>query len=201
MLLAVGLGNPGRDYAGNRHNIGFMALDAIAARYGFQPFRRRFQGRLAEGQVENQRILALKPETYMNESGLAVVEATSFFRMPPTDVIVFHDEIDLFSGKVRVKRGGGAAGHNGLRSLDAHLGPNYRRVRLGVGHPGERSWVKDHVLADFTKDDEVWVKTLLDAVAENFPLLVRGDDAAFMTKMSLVMQPLFPDASPDAKEA
>ena len=201
MLLAVGLGNPGRDYAGNRHNIGFMALDAIAARHGFQPFRRRFQGRLAEGQVENQRILALKPETYMNESGLAVVEATSFFRMPPTDVIVFHDEIDLFSGKVRVKRGGGAAGHNGLRSLDAHLGPNYRRVRLGVGHPGERSWVKDHVLADFTKDDEVWVKTLLDAVAENFPLLVRGDDAAFMTKMSLVMQPLFPDASPDAKEA
>ena len=201
MLLAVGLGNPGRDYAGNRHNIGFMALDAIAARYGFQPFRRRFQGRLAEGQVENQRVLALKPETYMNESGLAVVEATSFFRMPPTDVIVFHDEIDLFSGKVRVKRGGGAAGHNGLRSLDAHLGPNYRRVRLGVGHPGERSWVKDHVLADFTKDDEVWVKTLLDAVAENFPLLVRGDDGAFMTKMALVMQPLFPDAAPDAKEA
>ena len=201
MLLVVGLGNPGRDYAGNRHNIGFMAVDAIATRYGFTPFRRKFQSRLADGQVEGQRIMALKPETFMNESGQAVTEAASFYRLTPADILVFHDEIDLFAGKVRVKRGGGAAGHNGLRSLDAHLGPNYRRVRLGVGHPGERSWVKDHVLADFTKDDEAWVKALLDVVAEAFPLLVRGDDGAFMSKVALVMQPYFAESESDSDGA
>lgn len=188
-LLAVGLGNPGAAYAGNRHNIGFMAVDAIADRYGWGPFRRRFQGEMAEGSLGGRRVLLLKPTTYMNESGQAVSAAVRFFKIDVADVLVFHDELDLAAGKLRVKRGGGHAGHNGIRSIAAHLGPAFRRVRLGIGHPGDKDRVTGHVLKDFAKSDVAWVDPLLDAVAEHFPLLARGDDAGFMSKVALTLNP------------
>ncbi len=184
MLLLVGLGNPGPGYAGNRHNIGFMAVDAVAKRHGFAPFRAKFQGRLAEGRVAGRRVLALKPGTQMNESGRSVAAAAGFFKIAPEDVIVFHDEIDLAAGRLRVKRGGGHAGHNGLRSIHAHIGPDYGRVRFGIGHPGDKDRVTGHVLADFSKADKAWLDGLFDAVAEAFPRLVEGDDGAFMNQVS-----------------
>jgi PTH1 family peptidyl-tRNA hydrolase len=187
MLLFVGLGNPGARYAGNRHNIGFMAVDAIARRHGFQPWRRRFHGQTAEGAIGGVRILLLKPETYMNDSGLAAAEATQFFKIPVGDVVVFHDEIDLPAAKLRVKTGGGNAGHNGLRSVSAHIGNDYRRVRLGVGHPGVKDLVHAHVLNDFAKSEREWVETLCDAVADNAGLLAQGDDAGFQNKVHAVM--------------
>lgn len=189
MLLLVGLGNPGRDYTRSRHNIGFMAVDEIADRYGFAPFRKRFQGLVAEGQVAGEKLLALKPTTYMNESGRAVAEAVRFYKLPLEQVIVIHDEIDLAAGKIRVKRGGGTAGHRGLKSLDAHLGdPGYRRVRLGVGHPGARGRVHNHVLGDFSKADRAgWVTDELAAIAAAFPDLVRGDDAGFTNRLALTL--------------
>lgn len=187
MLLFVGLGNPGARYAGNRHNIGFMAVDAIARRHGFQPWRRRFHGQTAEGVIGGVRILLLKPETYMNDSGLAAAEATQFFKIPVGDVVVFHDEIDLPAAKLRVKTGGGNAGHNGLRSVSAHIGNDYRRVRLGVGHPGVKDLVHAHVLNDFAKSEREWVETLCDAVADNAGLLAQGDDAGFQNKVHVVM--------------
>jgi PTH1 family peptidyl-tRNA hydrolase len=187
MLLFVGLGNPGARYAGNRHNIGFMAVDAIARRHGFQPWRRRFHGQTAEGAIGGVRILLLKPETYMNDSGLAAAEATQFFKIPVGDVVVFHDEIDLPAAKLRVKTGGGNAGHNGLRSVSAHIGNDYRRVRLGVGHPGVKDLVHAHVLNDFAKSEREWVETLCDAVADNAGLLAQGDDAGFQNKVHVVM--------------
>ena len=189
MLLVVGLGNPGRRYARNRHNIGFMAVDAIARRHDFGPWRDRFQGDLAEGVVAGGKTRLLKPRTYMNESGRSVVQAVRFFRLEPANVVVFHDEIDLVAGKVRVKRGGGHAGHNGLRSLHAHIGPDYARVRLGVDHPGHKDAVIGHVLKDFAKEDREDLNTLLDALAEHFPLLASGDDAAFMSKVAAVVNP------------
>ncbi len=189
MLLVVGLGNPGSEHAGNRHNIGFMAVDAIARRHGFGPFRAKFQGELAEGRIGGGRVLALKPQTYMNCSGRSVGAAVDFFKIPTTDVIVLHDEIDLAAGKVRVKRGGGHAGHNGLRSIHAHIGPDYGRVRIGVGHPGEKDRVTGHVLRDFAKADAEWVERLLDAIAECFPGLADGDDPGFMSRIALAMAP------------
>lgn len=189
MLLVVGLGNPGASYARNRHNIGFMAADAIAARHRFAPFRRRFHGEACEGSIAGRKVLMLKPMTYMNKSGRAVAAAAGFYKMPPEDVLVFHDELDLAAGKVRCKRGGGHAGHNGLRSLHAHIGPDYRRVRMGIGHPGDKDRVIGHVLKDFAKSDDAWLTPLLDAVAEWFPLLVAGDDGAFMSKVALTLNP------------
>jgi PTH1 family peptidyl-tRNA hydrolase len=188
-LLVVGLGNPGPAYAGNRHNIGFMAAEAIARRHGFGPFRARFQGEIAEGTVAGRPILVLKPMTYMNESGRSVGAAARFYKIPTEDVLVFHDEIDLAAGKLRFKDGGGHAGHNGLRSLHGHLGPGYRRVRLGVGRPGDKERVVGHVLKDFARADAAWLDPLLDAVAEQFPLLVRGDAGAFMSKVALAVNP------------
>jgi len=188
-LLLVGLGNPGSNYANNRHNIGFMAVDAIARRHGFPAFRAKFQGAAAEGSIAGRRVLLLKPMTYMNESGRAVTQAARFYKIPATDVLVLHDEIDLAAGKVRVKRGGGHAGHNGLRSLHAHIGPDYRRVRLGVGHPGDKERVVGHVLKDFAKADTQWLDPLLDAIADNVGLLIDGDDGAFMSKVALVINP------------
>ena len=188
-LLVVGLGNPGPAYAGNRHNIGFMAAEAIARRHGFGAFRARFQGEIAEGTVAGRPVLVLKPMTYMNESGRSVGAAARFYKIPTEDILVFHDELDLATGKLRFKDGGGHAGHNGLRSLHGHVGPGYRRVRLGVGRPGDKERVVGHVLKDFAKADAVWLDPLLDAVAEQFPLLVRGDAGAFMSKVALATAP------------
>ncbi len=189
MLLVVGLGNPGPRYAGNRHNIGFMALDAVMRRHGFGPARTKFHGEIAEGRLAGRRVLALKPMTYMNDSGRAVLAAASFYRIAPPDILVLHDELDLAAGKIRVKRGGGHGGHNGLRSIHAHVGPDYRRLRFGIGHPGHREAVSPHVLKDFAKVDTEWRDKLLDAVAEHFPLLAAGDDSGFMNKIALVMAP------------
>lgn len=188
-LLVVGLGNPGPAYASNRHNVGFMAADAIAERHRFAPFRAKFQSQLAEGSLAGRSVLLLKPMTFMNVSGQAVLAAATFFKIPPPDILVFHDEIDLAAGKVRVKTGGGHAGHNGLRSLHAHIGPDYRRVRIGVGRPGSKDEVIDHVLDDFAKRDRVWLTPLLDAIAEHAPLLACGDDEAFMSKVALATRP------------
>jgi len=188
-LLVAGLGNPGRSYAGSRHNIGFMVVDALCDRYGFAPFRSRFLGQAAEGTVAGRRVLALKPMTYMNESGRSVAEARRFYKVEPADVIVFHDELDLAAGKLRVKDGGGTAGHNGIRSIRDHIGPDFRRVRVGIGHPGDKGRVVGHVLKDFSKADRDWLDPLLDAVGTHFPLLAGGDGAAFMSKVALTLNP------------
>ena len=189
MLLLVGLGNPGPRYAGNRHNIGFMAVDEIVRRHGFGPWRKRFQGAAAEGTLAGGKVVALKPMTYMNESGRSVGEAMRFFNLEPKDVIAIHDELDLPPGKVRVKTGGGVAGHNGLRSLGAHIGPDFQRVRVGVGHPGVKELVLHHVLRDFAKIDREWLEPLIDAIAEHAPLLAEGKAASFQNKVHLALNP------------
>nr|WP_275437760.1 aminoacyl-tRNA hydrolase [Roseomonas mucosa] len=187
-MLWVGLGNPGREHARQRHNIGFMALDAIARRHGFGPWRSRFKGEIADGSIAGQRITLLKPQTYMNASGQSVQPAAGFHKIPPADVWAFHDELDLAPGKVRVKRGGGAAGHNGLRDMQRAFGsPDFWRVRLGIGHPGMKERVHGHVLGDFAKAD-TWVEPLLDAVADAAPLLAQGRPEEFMTKVALLTQ-------------
>jgi len=188
MLLLVGLGNPGSRYAGNRHNIGFMAVDAIAKRRGIGPWRRRFQGVSAEGPLGGERALLLLPGTYMNESGRSVAEAAHFYKLGLSDIVVVHDEIDLPHGKVRVKTGGGVAGHNGLRSISAHIGNDYRRVRIGVGHPGVKELVEAYVLNDFAKEERPWVEALCAIIAENAELLAQGQDASFQNKVHLGMQ-------------
>jgi peptidyl-tRNA hydrolase, PTH1 family len=187
MLLWVGLGNPGTHYAANRHNIGFIALDAIARRHGFAPWRRRFQGQTSEGSIGGQRLLLLKPETYMNESGRAVGEAAKFFKIAPPEILVLHDEVELPPAKLRVKAGGGNAGHNGLRSITDHVGNDYRRVRIGVGHPGVKDLVHVHVLGDFAKSERDWVEAMCDAIADNAEALVRGQDASFQNRIHLAM--------------
>lgn len=185
MRLLVGLGNPGARYARNRHNVGFMAVDAIARRFGVTGFRNRFKGELAEAPIAGERVLLLKPQTFMNASGEAVADAARFFKIPLEDVIAIHDEIDLRPGKLRVKRGGGSAGHNGLRSIDAMLGPDYWRVRIGVGHPGIKELVQPYVLQNFTEDERTgWVEPLLAAIAETIPLLVSGAPDAFMSEVA-----------------
>jgi len=188
MLLLVGLGNPGSRYAGNRHNIGFMAVDAIAKRRGIGPWRRRFQGVSAEGALGGERALLLLPGTYMNDSGRAVAEAAHFYKLGLSEVVVFHDEIDLPPGKVRVKTGGGTAGHNGLRSISAHIGNEYRRVRIGVGHPGVKDLVHAYVLNDFAKDERPWVEAVCAVMADNAELLAKEEDASFQNKVHLGMQ-------------
>jgi PTH1 family peptidyl-tRNA hydrolase len=188
MLLLVGLGNPGSRYAGNRHNIGFMVVDAISKRHGIGPWRRRFQGVAAEGSLEGTRALLLLPGTYMNDSGRAVAEAAHFYKLGLSEIAVFHDEIDLAPGKVRVKTGGGTAGHNGLRSISAHVGNDYRRVRIGVGHPGVKDLVHAYVLSDFAKDERPWVEALCGVIADNVDLLGKGQDASFQNRVHLAMQ-------------
>jgi peptidyl-tRNA hydrolase, PTH1 family len=187
MLLLVGLGNPGERYVGNRHNIGFMAVQAIAKRHGIGPWRRRFQGLTCEGPIAGERSLLLLPGTFMNESGRAVAEAMHFYKLSLGDVTVFHDEIDLTPGKVRVKVGGGIAGHNGLRSISEHVGNDYRRVRIGVGHPGNKDLVYGYVLSDFAKSERPWVEALTAILADNVELLARGEDASFQNKVHLAM--------------
>jgi peptidyl-tRNA hydrolase, PTH1 family len=180
MLLLVGLGNPGPKYSGHRHNIGFMAVDEIAARYSLGPWRKRFQGEAAEGAIAGHKVLALKPQTFMNESGRSVSEAAGFFKLTPDQVVVFYDELDLAPGRFRMKTGGGAAGHNGIRSISASpIGDGFRRARLGVGHPGDKAKVLGHVLGDFAKSDEAWLAALLRACAEAAPFLVNGEDEKY----------------------
>jgi peptidyl-tRNA hydrolase, PTH1 family len=189
MLLWVGLGNPEPGMARNRHNIGFMALDTIAIRHGFSPWRQRFKGLVSEGTVDGEKVLGLKPLTYMNVSGESVQAAAAFYKLPVEAITAFHDELDLTPGKVRVKRGGGLAGHNGLRSMDRCLGtPDFWRVRLGIGHPGSKERVTGHVLGDFAKADTTWLIPLLDAVADAAPLLAGGKPEDFMTKVALLTQ-------------
>jgi PTH1 family peptidyl-tRNA hydrolase len=188
MLLFVGLGNPGAKYSRNRHNVGFVAVDEIARRHGFGPWRRRFQGETSEGVLDSERVILLKPMTYMNESGRAVQEAANFFKLGAGEITVFQDELELPPTKVRVKVGGGIAGHNGLRSISSHIGNDYRRVRLGIGHPGFKELVHSYVLADFAKEDGPWVKALCEAVADNAGLLAKGRDSTFQNKVHLAMQ-------------
>jgi PTH1 family peptidyl-tRNA hydrolase len=188
-LLWVGLGNPGAEHARQRHNIGFMALDEIARRHRFTPWRKRFKGEVAEGTVAGRRVLALKPMTYMNASGDAVQPAAAFLKIPVEGITAFHDELDLAPGKVRVKKGGGVAGHNGLRDMRrAFASAEFWRVRLGIGHPGHKDAVTDHVLGNFAKQDQAWLSRLLDAVADCAPLLAEGKPEDFMTRLALLTQ-------------
>ncbi|MCX5481159.1 aminoacyl-tRNA hydrolase [Kaistia geumhonensis] len=201
MLLIVGLGNPGGQYALNRHNIGFMAADAIHRRHGFGPWRSRFHADVAEGTLSGRRTLLMKPQTYMNESGRAVAEAARFLKIPNADIVVMHDELDLPPGKTRMKVGGGHGGHNGLRSITAHLGDDYRRLRLGIGHPGARELVAGYVLHDFAKADGAWVNPLLDAIADSANLLADGKDSTFANRLHRATEPpkpAKPEAGPDA---
>jgi len=187
MLILAGLGNPGPKYEKNRHNIGFMAVDAIASRWGFSPYRARFQSLAAEGSIPTPggavRTLILKPQTYMNESGRAVGEALRFFKLAPKALVVFHDELDLAPGRFRMKLGGGVAGHNGLRSIGAQLGPDFRRARMGIGHPGHKERVMGHVLSDFHKVEEGWVKAMCEACADAAPLLAAGEDEKYQAEV------------------
>ena len=183
MLLLVGLGNPGSQYARNRHNVGFVAADAIHRYHGFSPWRRRFQAELSEGRFGEMKCLLLKPQTYMNESGRAVGEAVRFYKLAPDQVVVIHDEADLAPGKVRMKAGGGSAGHNGVKSVAAVIGDAFRRVRIGVGHPGRREAVPHYVLHDFAKADRSWLDPMIDAIAEYAPLLAEGSDSTFANRL------------------
>ena len=189
MLLFVGLGNPGPKYERNRHNIGFLAVDEIVRRHRFSPWRRKFHGEICDGLIEGEKVLALKPLTYMNKSGRAVGEAARFYGFLPDEVVVFHDELDLPAGKLRMKLGGGAAGHNGLRSITQHIGADFHRVRLGIGHPGERERVTGHVLGDFAKADRTWLERFLETIADNAGLLARHQFATFQNKVHLSLNP------------
>ncbi len=192
MKLYVGLGNPGAKYAANRHNIGFMALDAIASDHGFAPWRSKFQGQLSEGRLGNTRVVLLKPETFMNLSGQSVGEAMRFYKIEPADITVFHDELDLAPGKCRLKQGGGHAGHNGLRSIHGHIGEDYARVRLGIGHPGHKDRVAGYVLSDFAKADQGWLDDLLRGIAEGAPMLAAGDGPKFLNAIAQRVAPARP---------
>ena len=183
MQLFVGLGNPESKYAKNRHNVGFMAIDALAAAYGFGDFREKYHGLLAEGQIGTQKVLLLKPQTFMNKSGVSVSEAVNFFKLDGSQIVVFYDELDLPPGKLRMRRGGGFAGHNGLRSINAHMGADFRRARLGIGHPGDKAKVTGHVLGDFANADADWLADFLKALADHAPLLAAGDDATYQTRV------------------
>jgi PTH1 family peptidyl-tRNA hydrolase len=188
MKLFVGLGNPEQRHAFNRHNVGFMAVDAIAAAHGFADWRKRFEGLVAEGRLGQEQVLLLKPQTFMNASGRAVGEAMRFYKLKPGDVVVFHDELDLAPGKIRVKTGGGLAGHNGLRSTTSHIGSNFTRVRVGIGHPGRRDHVKRYVLHNFTKADSAWLEPLLGTIAADAPLLAEGAIEKFQSRVAQAMQ-------------
>ncbi|WP_350335063.1 aminoacyl-tRNA hydrolase [Coralliovum pocilloporae] len=195
MLIFAGLGNPGAKYAGNRHNIGFMAADEIARRHNFGPWRQKMQAEIAEGQLAGEKILLIKPQTYMNESGRAVGELMRFYKLSPQDIVVFYDELDLVPGKVRVKTGGGSGGHNGIKSIDAHCGKDYHRVRIGIGHPGSRERVHGYVLGDFAKADQEWLDPLLDEISRNADYLARGDAPGFMTRVAEATRTSKPVAS------
>ncbi|CUX37325.1 MULTISPECIES: aminoacyl-tRNA hydrolase [Agrobacterium] len=185
MKIIAGLGNPGAQYAGNRHNIGFMAVDALQRLPSFAPWSKKFKAEISEGEIAGEKVLLMKPLTYMNLSGESVGEAMRFFKLTPADIIAIHDELDLLAGRTRIKIGGGHGGHNGLKSLDAHCGKDYSRLRLGIGHPGDKERVHGHVLGDFAKADRVWLDPLLDAIADNAAMLVKGEDSQLMNKLAL----------------
>jgi PTH1 family peptidyl-tRNA hydrolase len=185
MIILAGLGNPGAQYQKNRHNIGFMAVDAIQRRHGFSPWSKKFKAEIAEGTLAGEKVMLIKPQTYMNLSGESVGEAMRFYKLGPEDIVAIYDELDLLPGKARIKTGGGHGGHNGIKSLDAHCGLNYRRLRLGIGHPGDKSKVHNHVLGDFAKADAEWLDPLLEALADNADMLVRGEDSQLMNKLAL----------------
>lgn len=189
MRLFVGLGNPGQKYQRNRHNIGFMAVDSIAHRHNFSDWSKKFQGEVATGTIDGHKVLLLKPQTFMNLSGQSVQAAAAFYKIAPEDITVFYDELDLVPAKVRVKKAGGSGGHNGIKSIDEHLGSDYWRVRLGIGHPGNKDLVSNYVLSDFAKSDAEWLDELMTAVADNAALLLKGDDGLFMTKVAHAVQP------------
>jgi PTH1 family peptidyl-tRNA hydrolase len=190
MWLFVGLGNPGSEYAHHRHNIGFMAVDEIADLYGFSSFKKKYQGEYAEGAVNGEKVILLKPMTYMNESGRSVQALASFYKIPTSHIVAFHDELDVLPGKVKTKIGGGAGGHNGIRSMDAHLPDiQYKRVRLGIGHPGDKDRVHGYVLGNFSKEDEKWLSDLLKVVAKEAPLLLKDQDAKYVSNIALALQP------------
>ncbi len=201
MLLIVGLGNPGPRHANNRHNIGFMAVDEIVRRHRFSPPRRRFHGSVCEATIAGEKVLALKPSTFVNLSGEAVGAAVRYYKLAPEQVVVIHDELDLAPGKLRVKTGGGYAGHNGLRSIGSHIGPGFRRARLGIGHPGDKDLVTDYVLHDFAKADGAWIESLLAAAADALPLLVAGDDGGYMSRVAELTRPPRPRKKPDHQPA
>ena len=188
MKLFVGLGNPGGSYARHRHNVGFMALERIAEKHGAGPWRKRFHGLTSEAQIAGRKVVLLKPQTYMNDSGQSVGEALRYLKLDESDLYVFHDELDLAPGKLKVKTGGGNAGHNGLRSITAHIGNEYARVRIGIGHPGSKELVHGYVLHDFAKADAAWLEPLLDAIADAAPRLATGDDARFLTDVARALQ-------------
>lgn len=187
MLIFAGLGNPGAKYANNRHNVGFMAADAIARRHSFSPWTKKFQGEIAEGRLGGEKVLLLKPQTFMNLSGQSVGEAMRFYKLDTSAITVLYDEIDLAAGKVRIKSGGSAGGHNGIRSIDQHIANDYRRVRIGVGHPGAKELVHGYVLGDFAKADHAWLDPLLESMADNADMLAKGEDNGFMNKISLAV--------------
>lgn len=188
MWLFVGLGNPGDQYRKNRHNIGFMAIDRLAEAENSPPFKKKFEGLVSEKNIDNQKLILLKPQTYMNESGRAVKAAAKFFKIKPDRIVIFHDELDLAPGKLRVRLGGGNAGHNGLKSIQAHFGsPDFWRVRMGIGHPGDKNRVHGYVLGDFAKADQDWVEAMNDAVARHFVLLLDGKESDFMSKVAMDM--------------
>lgn len=186
MKLLVGLGNPGAQHSGNRHNIGFYAVNEIHARHGFTPWRDRFQGSMSSGTIDGEKVALLKPLTFMNLSGQSVGEAIRYFKVPLEDIIVFYDELDLVPGKVRVKTGGGSGGHNGIRSIDAHVGKDYQRVRIGIGHPGHKDRVSQYVLSNFAKADGEWLEPLLADIAKAVPTLLNEGAANFMNKLALL---------------
>ena len=195
MRIIAGLGNPGQKYENHRHNVGFMAAGAIVRRHSFSPWSKKFQGLVAEGHLGGEKALVLKPQTFMNNSGQAVGEAMRFYKLAPEDIAVIYDELDLAPGKVRVKTGGSSGGHNGIKSIDAHCGKDYRRVRVGIGHPGAKERVHGYVLGDFAKADAAWLEPLLDALADAAPMLVAGDDNGFMNKVSLAVKGSAPEAA------
>jgi PTH1 family peptidyl-tRNA hydrolase len=190
MWLLVGLGNPGTGYARHRHNVGFMAVDEIAKSHAFGTWKGKFQGKLSDGKFGREKVVCLKPDTYMNLSGQAVAEAVNFHKLDPKNVIVFHDDLDLAKGKVRTKVGGGHGGHNGLRSIDAHIGVNYQRVRLGIGHPGAKELVHGYVLSDFSTEDKEWLPLMLKSVSIHLELLLEGNEAEFLNKITLATKPV-----------
>jgi PTH1 family peptidyl-tRNA hydrolase len=187
MLLIAGLGNPGAKYQDNRHNIGFMAVDEIHRRHSFSPWSRKFKAEIAEGDLAGRKVMLIKPQTFMNLSGEAVGEAMRFYKLTPADLVVIYDELDLPAGKARLKTGGGSGGHNGIKSIDAHCGKDYRRLRLGIGHPGVKELVHNHVLGDFAKADRSWLEPLLTTLADNADMLVRAEDSQLMNKVALAL--------------
>ncbi len=188
-MLVAGLGNPGKEYVSTRHNVGFMAIDEIVRKYNFSEPKKKYKAEFYEGIIDGEKIFALKPQTFMNKSGISLAEIVNFYKIPPEDIVVIHDELDFPVGKIRMKTGGGAGGHNGLRSIDSFIGKDYRRLRIGIDHPGDKNKVHSYVLKKFPKDDQIKIDIITSAIADNLPMLIKGEDEKFMTKVALILNP------------